>query len=745
MIQRLYSIASAPQVGPEWRNFDGTPTIYHTSDPGLNIVSLAFTNKLRNTITLPAGTPVAYGSLPAGQSAIYIFFEGMLSNAEVDAIHVTALSGVTWNTATFQDSGGFSYVVLAPTAAVQIVNGAGLEFRVANILSTSSDFSGSAYITFVGAEGVDPPFADTQVYVNVTDQPVVGDQDLELLVGFAGSDLVFTGGQSNELTLYLTNPNPTALVPDGAKAWGPLPPTFQLSLVFGDSAGALTTVTEASSIAVNLGETFGNVWKPVAKQAQGSLPTWIMQPDPNGGGTVLGTGAEATVSFDLSQIISQLPQGLTYAYLAYSNIPGYNSGFCAVELLKVDPIVVEKFTATPASLSGQSGPAQVALDFEVRGASFVTITNTGYAKATNADDFADSVAATLCATTTYTLIANNFATGQVLSFPLTVVVSAPDLLAGSLSAGSAAISGQISAGAGAFGTKVRIDGPGNSTPSLSIGDSGTLAVDAPNVPGGRFLVLENSNVGINQPNPGAMLDVNGNARITGGVNVSNGAQVTGGLGVSNGAQVTGGMTVSDGAQVTGAVSLAPASDLTQGVVGIGGTVSANVALYVANTQPSAYGIYVMSPASTNNYWAMAVQGSCINTTGSWYHIADSAVQEDVRTFTDGLAQLLKINPVTYRLAPETDSGQQEHVGLVAQELQKVAPYMVGSAKLTPDSDEGHLAVDDKALTYMLLNAVKELASMVQGLENRASEAVDTAEVQTARAGWFRSWLRRLAR
>src|SRR5262245_53646641 len=90
-----------PQVQMGWANFDGTPTIYITQDAGLNRVTLTLLNALGSAITLSPGTPVAWGQLPDGQSALYLFPEQLLPNDQVEAIQVTAQSSVTWNVASF--------------------------------------------------------------------------------------------------------------------------------------------------------------------------------------------------------------------------------------------------------------------------------------------------------------------------------------------------------------------------------------------------------------------------------------------------------------------------------------------------------------------------------------------------------------------------------------------------------------------------------------------------------------------
>src|SRR5687767_3230839 len=204
--RRLFEVAVTPQVQPGWTNFDDTSTIYITTDNGLNQISLSFLNDLGDTVTLPPGPPVAYppgGVLPTGQSAIYLFFEGLITNAQVQAIQVTPLSETQWKTAVFTDQSGLAYLVLAPVDEVQIKSGKALDFKLTGV-TASTPSAGPVYVTFAGATGIDSDQTTGQVFVSVQNQPATGNQALDLVVGFAGSDLVFTGGQSNDLTLFLT-------------------------------------------------------------------------------------------------------------------------------------------------------------------------------------------------------------------------------------------------------------------------------------------------------------------------------------------------------------------------------------------------------------------------------------------------------------------------------------------------------------------------------------------------------------
>jgi hypothetical protein len=505
----LRPMATSPKIQTTWTNFDATQTIYITSDPTKNQVTLALANRLGDRMTFPPGTPVQFppSGLPPGQSAIYIFFKGLITDDQVRAITIAAIDS-RWRSASFVDPKSGAYLVVAPIAQVVVDNEKSLEFKLTNILASSSN-SAQVSIEILGGTGIPPGQTHPHVFVTVQDPPPAGDVPLNLDVGFAGRDLVFTGGQTNELTLYLTNPNPKPLVPGGLNSWGPNPPKFTLSLVFGDGDGALTTKALATNIGVNLGDTFGNSWDPVKKKTQGDLPQWEMTPTRStAGGTVLGTGQNATVSFNITDIISTLAQGLTYAYLSYSKIPGYLDGFFAVEIYKVNPIKITNFTANPSSISDPTTPMQVTLNLTVANAGYVTITNSSYGKSVDKEIHTDSTPVTVYATTTFTLIATNSVTGQQLAQALTVPVTAKDpgtyaLVAKSIHAATANVNGLTIQSSDSDPTLPLQVGKSSTDNYLKILKDGTVNIGTGKV-----------GIGVSAAGPQAKLDVNGDMAAT---------------------------------------------------------------------------------------------------------------------------------------------------------------------------------------------------------------------------------------
>lgn len=123
------------------------------------------------------------------------------------------------------------------------------------------------------------------------------------------------------------------------------------------------------------------------------------------------------------------------------------------------------------------------------------------------------------------------------------------------------------------------------------------------------------------------------------------------------------------------------------------------------------GIETVSPS-----YVLEVNGSAGKPGGgSWENSSDARLKQDIKPYTDGLESVIAIRPVTYHY--NTLSGfdtQKEYVGIIAQELEQVAPYMVNtSGKVYPDGSTGYLTVDNSAMVYMLINAVKEQQAIIE--------------------------------
>jgi hypothetical protein len=112
--------------------------------------------------------------------------------------------------------------------------------------------------------------------------------------------------------------------------------------------------------------------------------------------------------------------------------------------------------------------------------------------------------------------------------------------------------------------------------------------------------------------------------------------------------------------------------------------------------------------------------------GSWSATSDARLKDQVRPYNDGLRQLLGINPVYYHYNKQSGyDTKQEYIGVLAQELQAVAPYMVNTFKR---DDKEFLSVDNTAMTYMLINAVKEQQQQIEESKKMIMELKKKIEV-----------------
>ncbi len=341
------SSADPAEVTAALINADGTSNVYITDDPATNDLTLTLTNGLSQEIVFPPGQPVAYDQLPPGQAAVYIFLGPLLDNADIAGISLTAPG---WAAGTFTDaSTKLKYLGLAPANQVKVQSGGALTFKLTRVLVPGQPRSGNADIMLAGATGITPDQGSPSVFINIANPPTPGKKTLGLEIDFT-TPSIYTG-KPQSLTLHLVNGGQTSLVPGGTNDWHGSTPTFQLTLVYGTGAGAITTLEGAAGISVNISDVYGNVWKPVQRQNQGQSPYWIMQPDPNGGGTVLGTGSQASIEFAITGVEATLPAGLdhaiTLAYVSWSDIPGYNDGSTALIIIKYAGPKVVSFTASP--------------------------------------------------------------------------------------------------------------------------------------------------------------------------------------------------------------------------------------------------------------------------------------------------------------------------------------------------------------------------------------------------------------
>jgi hypothetical protein len=126
---------------------------------------------------------------------------------------------------------------------------------------------------------------------------------------------------------------------------------------------------------------------------------------------------------------------------------------------------------------------------------------------------------------------------------------------------------------------------------------------------------------------------------------------------------------------------------------------------------------------------LSVNGGANNLFGAWGIFSDERIKTISGDFTDGLNVIRQIQPVNFVYndkAPfKSDDAQ---IGIVAQDLEKIAPYMVSQQSYQQFTDLRE--VNNQAYTFLLINAVKEQQVQIesQQKENREQkERIDKLE------------------
>lgn len=110
--------------------------------------------------------------------------------------------------------------------------------------------------------------------------------------------------------------------------------------------------------------------------------------------------------------------------------------------------------------------------------------------------------------------------------------------------------------------------------------------------------------------------------------------------------------------------------------------------------------------------------------GSWSNSSDRRLKNDISDFEDGLKEIMEIRPVWYRYNGMYNLPTEEkYVGVIAQEIQKVAPYTVTPymEENEDGTEEEYLSYNGTAVTYMLVNAVQELHTEKEELQEEVHQ------------------------
>jgi len=142
----------------------------------------------------------------------------------------------------------------------------------------------------------------------------------------------------------------------------------------------------------------------------------------------------------------------------------------------------------------------------------------------------------------------------------------------------------------------------------------------------------------------------------------------------------------------------------------GFSIGDNTAYRLAINSSGQVGIGTLTPDAK-----LSVSGNADNATGNWSVFSDARIKNISAEFTDGLNVINKIRPIRYHYNDKAPlKSDDEQIGIVAQELEKIAPYMV--SKKAHESFTDLREVNNQAYVFLLINAVKEQQQQIELLQ-----------------------------
>jgi hypothetical protein len=135
----------------------------------------------------------------------------------------------------------------------------------------------------------------------------------------------------------------------------------------------------------------------------------------------------------------------------------------------------------------------------------------------------------------------------------------------------------------------------------------------------------------------------------------------------------------------------------------------------------------------SNQLTLSTDSAAKPTTNTWTISSDERIKTNVQPYTKGLAEICQVEPVTYDYNGKAGiAAGPGGVSIIAQALQPIFPECVGSyrGKLeeTDQEETDILNYNGHAITFALINAVKELNAKVEALEAKVQALEAVTEV-----------------
>ncbi len=218
----------------------------------------------------------------------------------------------------------------------------------------------------------------------------------------------------------------------------------------------------------------------------------------------------------------------------------------------------------------------------------------------------------------------------------------------------------------------------------------------------RMTIGTNGNIGIGTTDPIRALDVKGDIRLT---NTPN--NTSGNIGIGHDAMV--GVKLNIESDQFNALFINGSS--SQAMLEVEGN-CINDVVRIEGTVTNGYNLRVLGTAAKTDGLAF------------WSIPSDARLKEQIVPYSAGLTDLLKINPVKYHYTKASGfNNDKENIGILAQELKEIAPYMVGKKKGL-NTEEEFYDVNLSPMLFMYVNAFKEVDAKMKAQEEEIKKLQD---------------------
>ena len=142
-----------------------------------------------------------------------------------------------------------------------------------------------------------------------------------------------------------------------------------------------------------------------------------------------------------------------------------------------------------------------------------------------------------------------------------------------------------------------------------------------------------------------------------------------------------------------------------------------------STNGGRVGIGVLSPSYQLH---LSADSAAKPSTNTWTISSDIRVKENINPYIKGLETILKINPVTYDYNGKAGFDKiKDNIGIIAQDVLDILPESISTYKVKlndNDNEESELYnFNSHALTYVLINAIKEQQALITSLQEQINE------------------------